>query len=187
METFVLRAPRWFTVLFSRNPLIRVADRLEALALVLAVAVSLLTVPVAGAVGTAVYDSRSRTHAEQAQGRSSVVATVIDHPVRSDLTRVHARWFAAGTEHTGPVRAPSSPKPGDSIEILVNEDGSYAGPPATPAARVAVFVALAVWLNVTTVAVVAFLGARSLLKRTRDAGWRTDALASDGNEHSSWP
>lgn len=187
METFVLRAPRWLTVLFGRNPLIRITDRLEALALVLAVAVSLFALPVAAAVGTAVHDSRSRAQAERAESESAVTATVIDHPARGDLTRVHARWSAAGAEHTGAVRAPSSPKPGDSIEILVNADGSYAGPPPTPAARVAVFVALAVWLNVATAAVVMFLGARALLNRARDAGWRTDSahLASDGNERTN--
>jgi len=39
---------------FCRNPLVRVTDRLEALVIVLAIVVSLLAAPVAGAVGTAV-------------------------------------------------------------------------------------------------------------------------------------
>ena len=61
MDTFTVRSPRWLVVrLFGRNPLIRISDRIEALALVLTVVVSLLAAPIAAAVGTAVYDSRSR-------------------------------------------------------------------------------------------------------------------------------
>jgi hypothetical protein len=47
---------------FCRNPLVRVTDRLEALVIVLAIVVSLLAAPVAGAVGTAVYDARRQQY-----------------------------------------------------------------------------------------------------------------------------
>jgi hypothetical protein len=47
-------------------PLTRASDRLPALLLVFAVAVSLISLPIAAAVGTAVHDSRSRVYAEQA-------------------------------------------------------------------------------------------------------------------------
>ena len=87
MDTFTVRLPRWLVVrLFGRNPLIRISDRIEALVLVLTVVVSLLAVPIAAAVGTAVYDSRSRLYAEQAQTQAQVTATVIDSPARSDTT-----------------------------------------------------------------------------------------------------
>ena len=106
MDTFTVRSPRWLVVrLFGRNPLIRISDRVEALVLVLTVVVSLLAAPIAAAVGTAVYDSRSRLYAEQAQTRRTVTATVIDSPARSDTITVRARWFAAGAEHTGAVKA----------------------------------------------------------------------------------
>ena len=121
MDTFTVGFPRWLAVLFSRNPLIRLSDRIEVLALVLVVVVSLLSVPIGAAVGTAVYDSRSRVYAEQAKTRTTVTATVIDVPGRSDTTRVHARWFAAGSEHTGAVKARSVLKPGDSIDIPVDQ------------------------------------------------------------------
>lgn len=187
MDTFTLRLPRWLVVLFSRNPLIRVSDRIETLVVVSAVVVSLLAMPIAAAVGTAVYDSRSRVNAEQAQNRMTVTATVIDRPARSDLTRVHARWFAAGSEHVGAVRAKSSPKPGESIEIPVNQDGSYAGVPAMSAAKLAVFVALAIWLNVTVAVVLLCAGSRVVINRSRHAGWRPDLVdpVDDGNRRSS--
>jgi hypothetical protein len=41
---------------------VRVTDRLEALVIVLAIVVSLLAAPVAGAVGTAVYDARRQQY-----------------------------------------------------------------------------------------------------------------------------
>ena len=80
MDTFTIGFPRWLAVLFGRNPLIRLSDRLEVLALVLVVVVSLLSMPIGAAVGTAVYDSRSRVYAEQAKTRTTVTATVIDSP-----------------------------------------------------------------------------------------------------------
>lgn len=186
---FTVRAPLWLRVLFSRNPLIRVSDRLEAFALVLTFAVSLLAAPAAGAIGTAVYGSRTQFHAAQAQGRTEVTATVLDAPARSDLTQVHARWFAAGVEHTGKVHARTAPKPGETVEISVNRDGSYAGAPQMSAAREAVFAALAVWLNVTVAAGLIFIGVRKLLRRSRYDSWRPELadVTGEGRGHISRP
>lgn len=63
LESFTVRLPRWpIFGLFRRNPLIRASDRIEALAMAVAVMVSLLAVPVAAAVGTAVHDSHRDDH-----------------------------------------------------------------------------------------------------------------------------
>ena len=79
MDTFfVARLPKWSIVLFGRNPLVRTSDWVEALVLVLTVFVSLLAVPIACAVGTAVHDSHQQLYAEQAQTRHNVTATVTD-------------------------------------------------------------------------------------------------------------
>ncbi|OBK87556.1 hypothetical protein A5652_13690, partial [Mycobacterium sp. 1165178.9] len=129
METFTVPLPRrLFGRLFGRNPLIRTTDRVEALILVLAVAASLIAVPIGAAVGTAVHDSRSRLYAEQVQTRRPVTATVIgeSHPRRSlesPTVTVPARWFAAGAERTGDVTAPLRTKVGDDIEIWVDDEG----------------------------------------------------------------
>lgn len=80
MITFRLRLPcRTILRVFSRNPLVRGTDRLEAVVMLLAVTVSLLTIPFAAAAGTAVHDSRSHVYAHQAQTRHPATATVIDH------------------------------------------------------------------------------------------------------------
>ena len=110
MDTLTLRLPRWPVLLrlLGRDPLVRTTDRIQALVLVLAVVVSLLAVPIAAAVGTAVHDSRGHLYAEQAHTRHIVAATVTDVPASQQVLRtgtitVPVRWSAAGAEHTGAV------------------------------------------------------------------------------------
>jgi hypothetical protein len=118
METFTVRLPRWpIFGLFRRNPLLRASDRLEALVLVLAVMVSLLAVPVAAAVGTAIHDSRRDVYAQQLHNRHLVTATITDDAAAQNISQTNtatmaARWSAAGTEHTGAVTAQSATEPG---------------------------------------------------------------------------
>ena len=109
LETFTVRLPRWpIFGLFRRNPLLRASDRIEALVLALAVMVSLLAVPVAAAVGTAVHDSRRDVYAQQHHTRHLVTATITDDTAAQNISRTNtatmaARWTAAGAEHTGAV------------------------------------------------------------------------------------
>jgi hypothetical protein len=195
MDTFTVCLPRWPFVqrLFGRNPLIRLSDRVEALVVVSAIVVSLLTAPMAAAAGTAVYDSRSNVYAEQAQNRRTVTATVIDdsvalNPPTKTMT-ARARWFAAGTEHTGEVKARKTMKPGDSIEIWVDQDGAQVGRPITSAADEAVAAALAVWWSVIIAATALVAGTRALLNRARHARWQHDFddLVGDDHGHTSQP
>jgi hypothetical protein len=88
--------------------------------LVLTVVVALLAAPIAAAVGAEVHDSRRHIYAEQAHTRHSVTATVTDVPAAQQVLRtstisVPARWSAAGAEHTGVVKAPSTAKTGDPL------------------------------------------------------------------------
>ena len=89
----------------GRNPLIRISDRVEALVLVLAVVVSLLAIPIAAAVGTAVHDSRSSLYAEQAQARRMVTATVVGE--RMPARTYQVRQF--GYLPDGLMPAPNTP------------------------------------------------------------------------------
>ncbi|MGC2652674.1 MAG: hypothetical protein WA317_03515 [Mycobacterium sp.] len=179
MDTFPLRLPRWRLVrLFDRNPLIRASDRVEALVLVLAVVVALLAVPIAAAVGTAVYDSRRSLYAEQAQTRRMVTATVMDvsaAQISSNKTMtVPARWFAAGAEQTGEVKTRHTVRPGDSIDVWVDEDGSQVAPPIKTAVDEAVAAAVAIWLGAVIAAAVLVGAARAILNRVRHARWQRD-------------
>ena len=165
MDTFTVRLPRWLVLLRlrGRNPLVRTTDRIEALIMVLAVMVSLLAIPIAAAVGTAVYDSRRDIYAEQADTRHPVPATVTDVPASQQILRtvtitVPARWTADGAKHTGAVKAQSTAKTGDHVEIWVDHNGAQAAAP-TPTTRAAVeaaTAALVIWLSVAAIAAILF-------------------------------
>lgn len=155
-EAFAVGMPRSLAVrLFGLNPLVRTTDRVEALILVMAFVVSVVALPVAAAVGTAVHESRSRLYAEQA--RHTVVATITeDSDARRNLSgstaTAPAQWVAAGTEHAGsPVVKPM------------------------PSARdEAVATALAIWFGAVIGAAVLFGLTRILIDRVRYAGWQRD-------------
>ncbi|MGE2721753.1 hypothetical protein [Mycolicibacterium celeriflavum] len=64
--TFTLRLPRLPVLvrLKGHDPLVRSVDRIEALVMVLAIAVTVIAVPIAGAIGTALFDAkRAGSHA----------------------------------------------------------------------------------------------------------------------------
>src|SRR5271167_1416735 len=116
MDTFTLD-PRCWRIgrIFGRNPLLRRADRIEALVMLVALVVALVAVPVAGVVGTAVYGARDSQYAQEAHERHAVMATVtgIDS---ADTTVVQARWSVAVGERTGKVPVTTTAKVGDRVE-----------------------------------------------------------------------
>lgn len=184
--------PRWLLAqrLFGRNPLVRVSDRVEALVSVLAVVLSLLTLPIAAAVGTAVYESRSNLYTEQDQNRSTVAATVVEDSAAPDpwskTTTARARWFAAGAEHTGVVQGRTMLRAGDSVEVWVDEDGAQVSHPVRSAVDEAVVTALVIWLSVAITATAFCVGTRAVLNRIRHARWQHDfdTLVSLSDGHS---
>jgi hypothetical protein len=191
MDCYPLRLPRWLSVQAFR-PLARRSDRVERLVFLLAVVVTILAVPIAAAIGTEVYDSRRHIYAEQARSYDSVTAIVTDNPARPDSRRntiaVSAQWYAAGLEHTGSLRVPPTVKPGDSIQILVNENGSLVDTPMSTgrAAMDGVTVAAAIWFGAAGGAALIVVGVRLVLARVRDAGWQHDIeillVGNDGDD-----
>jgi hypothetical protein len=194
MDTLTLRLPRWPVLLrlLGRDPLVRTADRIQALVLVLAVVVSLLAIPIAAAVGTAVHDSRRHLYAEQAVTRHNVAAKVTDVPASqqvlpTDTITVPVRWSAAGAEHTGALMAQSTTKTGDPIEIWVDNSGAQV-PAPTPtifAAVEAVTGALVIWICVAATAATLSTLTRAVCDRIRLTGWQhdLDSLVGNGDGH----
>jgi hypothetical protein len=91
---------------------------------VAAVAISLLAAPVAGAIGTAVHDARSRVYGEEAHTRQpiSAIVTTTGHSAAvarpyMDTTIVQARWLAEGIEHTETFGSKRAVTAGDQIDI----------------------------------------------------------------------
>jgi hypothetical protein len=194
MDTFTVRLPRWPVLLRlrGRDPLVRTTDRIEALVMVLAVVVSLLAVPIAAAVGNEVHDTRRQSYAEQADARDIVPATVTDvtasqQILRTGITTVSARWTAAGAEHIGAVKAPSTATIGDTVEIWVDHNGerATAPTPTTRAAVEAVTGALVIWICVTSIAASVFTVTRAVCERIRSSGWQQDldSLIGNGDGH----
>ncbi|MGP4058891.1 Rv1733c family protein [Mycobacterium sp. 4D054] len=148
---------RWPTVrAFGTNPLVRVSDRIEAIVVVSAVAISLLAAPIAGAIGTTVHDARSRVYAEQAHSRQPIKAIVATTTDSAEVVRpyapniIQARWFAEGVEHADTFSSKRAVTVGDEIDIWVDDTGERVAPPmpASQAAVDAVWVGILFWLAV---------------------------------------
>jgi hypothetical protein len=182
METFTVDPRRWWIGrLFSRNPLLRFIDRVEALAIVLAIGLSVLGLSVAGAVGTDVYAARGSTYAHEAQTRHPVSATVTETSaaaVASDSGTVdgQARWQTDGVTHTGWFESLVPVKVGDRVGFWVDGDGNEVDPP-TPTSRAgldAITIAAEIELVVVAAAVALVAATRWWLDRIRDARWESD-------------
>ncbi|MBV5242285.1 hypothetical protein KUF57_01870 [Mycolicibacterium sp. PAM1] len=74
-----MAVPRWplLARLRGRHALVRAVDRVEAAVLVLAFFVSLIALPVAGAVGTAAYDALSHRHTGSAATQAATGGVLI--------------------------------------------------------------------------------------------------------------
>lgn len=171
MLTFTLDARRWWPICaFCRNPLLRGIDRVEALVIMFAIVVSLAAVPVAGAVGTAVYDARRQLYAEEARTPHPSAATVIGISATD----------APDSETTEPGRgtaglADNSAKAHEATKVWVVNNGNRADP--TPTSRAAVdgiTAGAAALLIVVTAAASLVAVTHSRLNRMRDAQWERE-------------
>jgi hypothetical protein len=187
MQWFVLDPARWrIAHIFVRNPLVRISDRIEAAVLIAVVGILLVAVPIAGAIGTAVYESSIRALAAQAPTSHTVTASAIKDGVQnvrfnSGPATVWASWHINGGEHTGPLRWDrATVRAGDQMDIRVNSDGRRVAPPSWPAFH-AVAVSVGGWLSCAAACVGGFAILRLRLSQVRLAGWERElnSLAGD--------
>jgi type II secretory pathway pseudopilin PulG len=190
METFTLD-PRCWQIgrIFGRNPLLRRADRIEALVVLAALVVSLVAIPLVGAVGTAVYSVRKSRYAEEARERHTVMATVIDERVTdSGTTVVDARWPVTVGERSGAIALASPVGVGSRVKIWVDTDGNQVDPP-TPT-RLAVHDAVGTALGIAMIVSIGLTSlvtnVRSRLDLARDAQWEDElrCLEEDGGRRN---
>ena len=183
MLAFTLDPRRWWIARpLGRNSLLRAADRLEALLILVVIVGWLLVVPIAGAVGTAIYDSRHRLYAEEALTRHPVVATVIEGTAATagdydGPASVRAVWPAAGGERTGCF---SFDRAGETrLSIWVDADGEHVPPPTpiTQAAADALCCALSILLSAIAVTALVLSVMRSCANRMRDTQWERELRA----------
>ncbi len=178
MERFTIDPRRWrIARIFGRNPLLRRADRIEALVMLVALVASLIAVPVAGVVGAVTYGARDRLYTQEAHERHRVRATVADIWVEDlGMAVVQAKWPVAAGERSGTLQLTDQVKPGESVEIWVDNDGNpvIAPTPTWLAVGEAVGTAVVTLLAVG-VGMAAFVAAvRSRLDRARYAAWERD-------------
>lgn len=197
MESFTVQPVPWTGFrLFSRNPLVRASDRIDAAVVTLATFVVIVAAACAGALGTMVYDARSHMYAEQLQTRHPVVAIAVED---SNMTissqgvayAVYARWQFNGTDHAAELTWSSAVEASDPLQIWVDADGNRVGPPlpTSRAGNDAVTVAVVTWLSVVAAAVSAVAAVRTRTGRVRDAQWEREIryLVDDDGGRTSAP
>jgi hypothetical protein len=189
MDTFTLSFGRCWTIrALGRNPLVRFSDRVEAVVLVLVVIAALFVTPVAGAIGTAVYESRARLYTEQAHTRHTVAATAIEDSTvvvdqNAEVFPTEARWRVNGVEHVGSVELAHAIKAGDQLDVWVDASGDQVAAP-TPISRAgidAMFAGAGAWLIVMAGVAGLSMLVRSWMTHRRFLDWEREwqALVSD--------
>ena len=177
MQTFTIGLGRgWWVRLLGRNPLVRSSDRIEVMVLSLAVLLTVVAVPIAGAIGTFVYDAHTRVYAQEAQTRHQVTATpiedgtVVTQPKSLSFT-ARATWTVVGRDHPEIFIWSDRVKAVDQKSIWVNADGAKVGPPSSSsdAAADAVGIAINVGLGVAAASAGLLYVVRRGLDHRRDA------------------
>lgn len=183
------RKCRWYLRALGRNPLVRRADRIEALSVLGVLMLALLIVPVASHMADEVYDVRMQTVAEQTQTRHSVQTVVVEGSNRMpvDLNNpafVRVEWREGTQVRTAEVVSPESVTAGAPVTIWLDNDGKVVSAPLTEVdAKVsAVGVAWTVWITSMVFGVLAALLVRRGLDRLRLRAWERELVLLAHND-----
>ena len=150
---------------------------------------AILTVPVAGALGTSVYDERVHAYAAERLFRHEVEATATHDssltglPYQgSNLTPL--QWEFSGRTHTDIVTTPDKMKAGEQTLIWVDSTGARTKQPLSDndAATEAAMAALGLWVAVVGGGIAACALLRWRLNQVRVFSWdrELDDLADNG-------
>lgn len=159
----------------------RLSDRLEAMSILLVLAVAVIAVPMAIQAGERTHDSRMAEITAQHERSHTVQAVAVDHSVvrapRSQQSTVQAQWRERGQVRTTSVVSRGTVAKGAPVTVwLDNRTGDVVGPPGDPsdATAIAMCVGAAVWLGAATAALVVALLSRLLLNRSRARAWERE-------------
>jgi hypothetical protein len=171
---------RWYLRALGFNPLVRVADRLEALTVLNVLIAALIAFPVAMSTAALVHDSGMRTAAEQSHGRHSVEALVVDGTgLPTDLDTpayVRAQWREGSQLRTEQVLSPAIIKAGDQMKIWLDNNGEVVAAPLKPgdAEFNAIVAAMSSWIAIVGCCALAAFFIRRALDRTRERAWERE-------------
>jgi hypothetical protein len=179
MAWFTMAWWRWrLTQARGRNPLVRTSDRVEVAVMALAVLVSLLVMPFAGAVGTAIHDEHAKTYAAQQHDRHQVAAPAAKAAAAptGPAAVLQARWRAGDVENAGALDFANPAKDAAPADIWVDKTGREVAPPAAPwqAGADAIVAAAGVWLAATAVVALVVALIRRGLRHARSAAWNRE-------------
>jgi hypothetical protein len=173
---------RFLNACGRRNPLVRTSDRVEMLIIALGVLIALLAAAFAGALGTAVHDTRSKVYRSEAQTRHTVIATATDDSTTvlgfrdNAVTRVNAHWQSDGLEHADRLTVEAPLKTADPLVIWVDRDGNRVDAP-TPTRQAgvdAVAAGFAAWQTALFAVAGLVCWGRSVLNRRRMSDWERE-------------
>ncbi|MGW4351890.1 Rv1733c family protein [Nocardia sp. NPDC004582] len=129
---------------WNSNPLMRATDRWETLARLLVLALMLLAVPVAAAVGTATYSSSAERISTENAAKTEVLATVLTEPKQTVAAgpaqaahyEVQIQWKHDGSLGKGTVEVRRDTKVGSTVQTWLGADGLPGDPPREPGSAV---------------------------------------------------
>ncbi|MBU8818412.1 Rv1733c family protein [Mycolicibacterium goodii] len=186
---------RWWVLrALGKNPLVRRTDRIEALAVVLAIVVSVLVIPYVISFGEEVHAGQLREAAVQAQTRHPVQATVVSDS-ESNVEGANVRivgitWTVNGEKHTGALRPTGKVEPGDQVQIWIDGKGQRVPPPisATTARAYATGSSVALWAAITVLCGLVALLTRKVLDQHRAHAWSDELylLLNHGDGRTKW-
>ena len=129
----------WTARALGRSPLTRVADCVQAWAVVIAFVMLVAAVFPASAVGQLGYEAHSQAVAADATSRHPVDATALgvskadssgsESPTTTFM--VNVRWSAQNTTHESVARVDGPVKAGDRVQIWMTDQGNVTTPPPT--------------------------------------------------------
>lgn len=136
------RRHSWSLCALGKNPLVRRSDRLEAVAILVAIATIVMAVPLAFHVGSAQNATNSRQISETLRSLQPIEATVVKAANRppsrfpNAIRIVHAQWRSGFQQRTESVRTYGGVHVGDQVTVWLDAAGNVLNPRGLWAAKV---------------------------------------------------
>ncbi|BBY27484.1 hypothetical protein GCM10023114_47630 [Mycolicibacterium sediminis] len=173
---------RWLLHALSRNRLVRTSDRLEALAVLMVLAVALLVIPVAQREGDEAYADRMQLISAQQQSRHSVVAVATadsSSPAPRRLgadASVRVEWLEGSHRRSEVVTNPSFVAAKTPVTVWLDDAGAVVSAPdrEVDAQADAAGRAWAVWVGIVGLCALLAFGFRRYLDHVRAACWHRE-------------
>jgi hypothetical protein len=163
----------------TRGPLCRRSDRVEAAALLVAILLSLVALPLAALAGTAMGEHARTVAVEQSTDRRPTRATLLEDPETTSLrpglaVAAAVTWTTpTGAEHQAAIEVPPTARLGDEVTVWTSSRGNLATPPLTSGQVEARAAAAAVGAQLAAMVLVwiALVGVRRGINRRRYQAW----------------